>query len=125
MNAAALPAAQGGCQSAGDDLSDLPDPVYRYVKYVLAEDQRPIHVMRMTQNGELRTDIHRERWMKFQANHIVRPHNRSFSWDAKLRILPLVHVRVRDTYADGVGSGQVQLLSAVTLASDRDKSELN
>lgn len=125
MNAAALPAAQGECQSAGDDLSDLPDPVYRYVKYVLAEDQRPIHVMRMTQNGELRTDIHRERWIKFQANHIVRPQNRSFSWDAKLRILPLVHVRVRDTYADGVGSGQVQLLSAVTLASDRDKSELN
>lgn len=81
--------------------------------------------MRMRQNGKLRTDLHRERWTKFRANHVVRPYARSFSWDAKVRILPLVHVRVRDDYADGVGSGQVQFLSAVTLASDRDKAELN
>jgi len=110
---------------AGDDLNDLPDPVFRYLKHVLAEDQQPIGVMRMTQRGKLRTDIHRERWMKFWADHVVMPRRRSFSWDAKVRILPLVHVPVRDAYADGIGSGQVQLLSAVTLASDRDKPELN
>ena len=124
MKSAALPAPQGDVKT-GDDLSGLPDPVYRYVKHVLAEDQRPIDVMRMTQIGRLRTDLHRERWTKFRANHVVRPYERSFVWGAKVRILPLVHVRVRDAYADGVGSGQVQLLSAVTLASDRDKPKLN
>lgn len=111
--------------NVGDDLKGLPDPVYRYVKHVLAEDQRPIRAMRMTQRGELRTDVHRERWMKFRAQQVIMPYSRSFSWDAKVRILPLVHVRVRDAYADGVGSGQVQVLSVLTIASDRNKPELN
>jgi hypothetical protein len=111
--------------NAGADLSDLPDSVCRYLKHALAEDQRPIHVMRMTQNGKRRTDSHRERWMQFRANHVVRPYGRSFSWEAKVRTLPLVHVRVRDAYGDGVGSGQAQLLSAVTLVSERDKPEPN
>src|SRR5688500_8285428 len=77
----------------------------------------------MTQRGKLRTDVHRERWMKFRADQVVRPYSRSFSWDAKVRILPLFHVRVRDAYADGVGSGQVQLLSALNVASDKNNRE--
>jgi hypothetical protein len=109
----------------GSDSSGLPNPVYRYFKHVLAENQHPIRVMRMTQSGKLRTDVHRERWMKFRADHVVRPYSRSFAWDARLRILPLVHVRVSDAYADGVGSGQVQLLSALTVACDSNKPELN
>lgn len=110
---------------ASDDLSGLPDPVYRYLKHALAENQRPIRLMRMTQRGKLRTDAHRERWMKFRADHVVRPYSKTFSWNAQVGILPLVHVRVRDAYADGVGSGQVQLLSALTVASDKNNPELN
>jgi hypothetical protein len=81
--------------------------------------------MRMSQTGVLRTDLRCERCMRFQAEHLVRPPSRSFSWDARARILPLVHVRVRDNYAEGVGSGEVRLLSALTLASDSGKPELN
>lgn len=110
---------------APDDFNGLPAPVYRYLKHVLGESQCPIRVMRMTQRGELRTDLHHEWWMKFRAKHVVMPCSRSFSWDAKVRILPLVHVRVRDAYADGVGSGQAQVFSAFTIASDRNQTELN
>ena len=106
-------------------LRDLPDPVQRYVKHVLGDEQRPIRVMRMTQSGELRTDPRRPRWMKFRAQHVVMPESRRFSWDARVRVLPLLHLRVRDAYAKGVGSGQVQLLSTVTIASDRNTPELN
>jgi len=108
-----------------DDLKGLPDHVHRYFKHVLGDEQRPIRVMRMTQSGELRTDPRRPRWMKFRAEHRVRPESRTFSWDARVRVLPLLHLRVRDAYADGMGSGQVQLLSLVTVASDRNTPELN
>lgn len=108
-----------------DDLKGLPDPVHRYVKHVLGHEQRSIRMMRMTQSGELRTDPRRPRWMKFRAEHMVTPESRTFSWDARVRVLPLLHLRVRDAYADGVGSGQVKLLSTVTVASDRNRPELN
>lgn len=108
-----------------DDLKGLPDPVHRYVKHVLGDEQRSIRIMRMTQSGELRTDPRRPRWMKFRAQHMVMPESRTFSWDARVRVLPILHLRVRDAYADGVGSGQVKLLSTVTVASDRNRPELN
>ena len=94
-----------------DDMKDLPSSVRRYVRHVLADEQRPIRAVRMTQSGELRADPRRPRWMKFRAEHIVTPGSRTFSWDARVRVLPLSHLRVRDDYANGVGSGQVQLLS--------------
>lgn len=56
-----------------DDLKGLPDPVHRYVKHVLGDEQRSIRMMRMTQSGELRTDPRRPRWMKFRAEHMAHP----------------------------------------------------
>lgn len=105
--------------------ADLPHPVRRYLERVLPAPPRPITLARMTQQGTVRTDLHRERWMRFTATHTIRPLARSFCWDARVRALPLVHLRVRDEYASGVGSGRVQLLSAITVAADRDKPELN
>lgn len=45
--------------------------------------------------------------------------------DASVRMLPLLHLNVRDRYADGVGSGEVRLVSAFTVAADSDTPELN
>lgn len=108
-----------------DRLEGLPDPVHRYMRHAVADDQRPIRVMRMTQSGELRSDPRRPRWLKFRAKHALRPGARRFSWDARVRLLPLLHLRVRDAYADGVGSGEVQFLSTVTVASESNGPELN
>ena len=83
------------------ELSGLPLPVYRYIKHVLAENRQAIRVMRMTQTGKRCTDVHRERWVEFRAEHVVRPASMSFFWDARARILPLLHLRVRGVYADG------------------------
>lgn len=111
--------------AAREDWKDLPGPVSRYLALVLANDQRPIRVVHMAQRGRLRTDLHRNRWMSFRATHVARPIEKSFSWDARVRLLPLVHLRVRDAYVNGMGSGRVQLMSALTIASDSSKPELN
>ena len=57
-----------------------------------------------------------ERWMPFEAEHIVVPPAVGFVWDVRVRIAPLLHVRVRDTLIEGRGSGQVSVLSAVTVS---------
>jgi hypothetical protein len=103
----------------------LPAPVDRYFRHVLAEQGRPIHRVQMAQAGALRTDLRGERWLRFEAQQIVQPAQRSFCWDAVVCVMPLLRLRVRDAYREGIGSGQVRLWSAITLASARDTPELN
>jgi hypothetical protein len=73
----------------------------------------------------LRTDVHTERWMPFEAEHIVVPPAAGFVWNARVRIAPLAYVRVRDALIEGEGSGQVGLFSAFTVSAAANTPEMN
>jgi len=103
----------------------LPLPVGRYLRHVLRDGQQPIQVARLRQVGELRTDVERDRWSPFEASHVIAPLVNGFVWNARLRIAPLLHVRVRDAYFAGQGSGRVSLVSAITVAAESGRHEMN
>jgi hypothetical protein len=110
---------------SGTQLADaLPAPVERYLRLALPTTKH-IQDVRIGQTGTLRTDVRSERWMAFEAEHIVVPPATGFVWNARVRVAPLLHVRVRDALIEGRGSGQVSLLSAVTVAADADTPEMN
>jgi hypothetical protein len=46
-------------------------------------------------------------------------------WDAKINIMPLLHVRVIDSLLNGIGAGSVYLMSVLPIGRDKDKLELN
>ena len=106
-------------------LDSLPAPVARYLVHVLPDGWRPIGVARLSQVGELRTDIKKERWSRFEATQTVVPPVNGFVWNAQVRIAPLLHVRVLDAYVGGQGSGRVSLLSALTVARGCGRHEIN
>jgi hypothetical protein len=81
--------------------------------------------VRLRQIGTLRTNVRRERWMAFEAEHIVAPRSTGFVWNARVAVAPLLHVRVGDALVAGRGSGQVSLLSAFTVAADAGTPEMN
>ncbi len=81
--------------------------------------------MRITQTGTLRTDATAGRWMAFEAEHLVVPAATGFLWNARVQVAPLVHVRVRDALVDGIGSGQVSFMSAVTVSTTTGGLEMN
>lgn len=102
----------------------LPTPVRRYFHHVLGTAARPISFVRIAQRGSLRTDAASTPWMPFSANHFPKPPQRKFCWDAKVQIAPFFHLRILDGYAEGVGTGRIQLFSVFTLASDQNSPEL-
>lgn len=106
-------------------LHVLPAPVERYLRNVLRDGQRPIRVARLSQVGQLRTDIENDRWHPFEASQVIVPSLTGFVWNARVGIAPLLHVRVRDAYVAGQGSGRVSLLSAIAVASDSGREEMN
>lgn len=107
-----------------DQTSELPEPVARYLRWSLMHASE-IRTVRLRQVGTLRADVHSERWMPFEAEHVVSPHGIGFVWNARVRIVPLLHVRVRDAYIEGEGSGQVALISAFPVSSAAGTPEMN
>ena len=107
-----------------DRLDTVPAVVSRYLRLALGTTQQ-IQEVRITQTGTLRTDVRAERWMPFEAEHIVVPPAAGFVWNARVRISPLVYVRVRDALIDGEGSGQVSLFSAFTVSAAANTPEMN
>jgi hypothetical protein len=105
-------------------LADLPPPVARYLRLAIPL-RKEIQEVRITQTGTLRTDPTVERWMPFEAEHLVVPAATGFLWDARVQVAPLLHVRVRDALIDGIGSGQVSLLSAFTVSAATGGLEMN
>ena len=110
---------------APDSLAGLPEPVLRYLNHALPPPHRGLKLVRYQQRGTLRTGPGSERWMRFTASQVIGPRTTEFLWTARVEIAPLLHVRVTDSLADGRGSGQVALLSAVPIASAGGNLEMN
>jgi len=84
-----------------------------------------IRMARLSQTGELRIDDSRDGWSSYRADQIVTTVPPGFVWDARVRIAPMLHVRVRDAYVGGQGVGQVSLLSAIPLTQEQGGAELH
>ena len=110
--------------TAARALETVPLPVSRYLRLAL-RSHKHIQEVRIRQVGTLRTDATSERWMPFQAEHVVVPAATGFVWNARVSVAPLLHVRVRDSLIEGLGSGQVSLLSAFTVGADAGTPEMN
>jgi hypothetical protein len=63
--------------------------------------------------------------MRFEAEHTVVPPATGFVWNARVRVAPLVHIRVLDSLVEGKGTGQVSLLSAFAVSAAADTPEIN
>jgi hypothetical protein len=105
-------------------LADLPAPVARYLRLALPV-RHAIEEVRITQTGTLRTDATAERWMPFEAEHLVVPPAAGFLWNARVQVAPLLHVRVRDALIDGIGAGHVSLMSAFPVSAATGGLEMN
>jgi hypothetical protein len=108
----------------GFDFEALPAPVARYLRWSLPQAPS-IRLVRIGQVGSLRTDVRSDRWMHFQAEHLVAPGAGGFLWNARVTVAPLLHVRVRDAFIDGQGSGHVSLLSAFPVSAAAGTPKLN
>ena len=120
---AAEPAGVG--RTDRDAIAGVPPPVRRYLGHALRDGQPPIRVARLRQKGMLRPGVGSSRWLSFESRQVVTPLSVGFIWDAWVRIVGPLHLRVVDSYVQGRGSGALSLQSVIPLARDSDRRELN
>lgn len=103
----------------------LPLPVARYLRMAWPSGIPEFRLVRLSQEGALRTGLDKPTWLPFQATHTVTPFPPAFVWNATVSVAPLVHVRVRDALIVAQGSGAVAHWSALRIGGAGGGIEMN
>ena len=96
-------------------LAGLPAPVARYFRFALAPGQPIVRRARIEHAGEFQLALDRPAvpFTSVQRFTLDRP---GFVWDARIHLVPLLPVRVRDSYIAGTGSMLGKLGALVPVA---------
>ena len=105
LSAPSLP--EGTYQVA--DLDGLPGPVQRYLRRVLRDGQPYVRSLRVEQRGTFRAGEATAAWRPFTATQHVTVRPPGFVWDASIRMMAGLPVRVLDAYHDGRGVLEARL----------------
>ena len=121
----APPNAVGGAPAtfSSDELTGLPAPVARYFAFALTPGQPLIRRARVRWEGEFRTAPNAG-WSRFTGDQHVTVRPPGFVWDATIRMMPLVMVRVRDSYIAGEGAMLGKVAALVPVADQGGTPEM-
>lgn len=105
------------------DLADLPAPVARYFAFAVPDGQRRIRVARVHWAGDMRLQPVAE-WSPFTAEQRFTVSPPGFVWDARVRMMPLIPVRVRDSYIAGEGQMLGRIGGVVNVVNEGGTREM-
>jgi hypothetical protein len=108
-----------------DMLAGLPAPVVRYFRTTLTPGQPMVRTARLRQSGEFRTRLDDDSWSRFDALQYATASPPGFVWDARIRMAPLLDIRVRDVYRQGAGGMLGSLGSIFTVLDTETSPELS
>jgi len=103
-------------------LAGLPAPVARYLAFALSPRQRIIARAHLPSSGTFAAKPNA--WARFTADQEVRTEPPEFVWNARVAMMPLVPVRVRDRYVGGEGSMRAAVAGLVPIVNQHGTPEL-
>ena len=109
-NLVADAAPQHGARFTSEDVADVPAPVRRYAERVLDDGQPYVRRGQLHQDGEFRLG---DAWHPLTATEWFSTQPPGFVWDATIDVMPLLPVRVIDSYQDAEGALEARLRSTL------------
>ena len=106
------------------ELDGLPAPVQRYFRAVLKDGQPIISAVNIDIAGSFNMSPTGEQWKPFISRQRVITRRPGFLWDASIRVLPGVTVRVVDSYIAGLGLLHATVQGLFTVAAMRGEGEI-
>lgn len=105
-------------------LEGLPSPVQRYLRTVLKDGQQMVTGVHVRHRGTFNMGETGDRWRPFDSDQRVVTVPPGFDWEARIRMMPGLTVRVRDVYVAGEGILQATLLGLIPLVNRRGTGEI-
>jgi hypothetical protein len=103
-------------------VESLPPPVARYFAFALSPGQRIVARAHLRFTGTFASRPNA--WAPFTAEQDVRAQPPGFVWDARIAMMPVVPVRVRDSYVGGEGSMRAAAAAVVPVVNQRGTPEM-
>lgn len=123
LHAARADGGRSGAEPLRPIPVDLPAPVARYLAFALPPDAVRIRTARIRWSGEFQMRPGGG-WSPFEAEQHFTASPPGFVWDARIRMMRLVPVRVRDGYAAGRGTMLGRLGGLVTVVDQGGTPEM-
>jgi len=105
-----------------EDISSLPEPVQRYMRYTRAVGRERAGTVRLKQRGMFRQQG--KPWIPFEAVQYYTVNPPAFSWTVSMKASPLLSIQGRDLYAEGRGNMLIKIPPFFTIA-DAHGPEIN
>ena len=106
-----------------ESLAGLPAPVVRYFAFALTPGQPLVRTARVEHAGEFRT-APGAGWSPFRSVQHFSADPPGFVWDARIAMVPLLGVRVRDGYLGGEASMLGRVAALVPVVDQKGTPEL-
>lgn len=118
------PAGTAGAPVELERAAQLPLPVARYLRAVLPPGEQPSTVLEFRHAGDFNMGEESDRWLPFRSEQLVRTSPPAFDWNARIRLMPGLGVRVHDAYVEREGILRASLLGLIDVAHLRDTTAL-
>lgn len=106
-----------------EEVRELPTPVQRYLLAVMRKDSPRIRYARIEHAGDFLLEAP-DNWRPFRSVEYFTVDVPGFVWDARIRMIPGLPVRVRDAFVDGRGAMLARVGGLVTVASVHDTPDI-
>ncbi|MFW6298407.1 MAG: DUF6920 family protein [Bacillota bacterium] len=108
-----------------DDLEHLPAPVRRWLENAGVIGHDAIEVMELRQEGTMRLDPEKTKWMDSTAHQTINVKDPGFIWHVELPMMPLLNVKGRDLFQDGEGGMTIRVGGLIPIANEKSNDVLN
>ena len=95
-----------------EDISQLPDPVKRWLIYSGVVGNSDIKYVEMQQDIRMRLGEDKP-WMNASAKQYITADEPGFIWHVNINMAPLIHISGRDKYMDGRGEMLIKVMSLI------------
>lgn len=103
-------------------LATVPAIVARFLSRALTDGQPLVATARVEQTGDFRVG---DAWYPFRASQRFTVQPAGFVWDARIQMLPVMPVLVRDSYVAGSGSMRGEVLGIYPMVNQSGRRELD
>lgn len=107
--------AEPGAMVTEQDLTSLPEPVQRWLRWARVVGKERPRAVHLTMEGQFRLGEDRG-WMPFTAVEYYTTNPPGFVWPVTMQMAPLLPIVGRDRFAAGVGSIEMRVLGLVPVA---------